>query len=146
MIAADRKASCLLGTVFVMGFGLSLIGCGSKSGSPSGRPATSLGQPVEEDVPHEQAGALTDESLGKTLAVEGEIVKQCPAAGCWFIVKDETGELFVDLNPAKLRLERKRVGQHATVTGRVTKQGGQFRLEARHVQFETGEAAPENRE
>jgi hypothetical protein len=69
------------------------------------------------------------------VAVEGEIVQQCPATGCWFRVKDDVGDAFVDLNPAKLRLQEKRVGQHAKVTGRVVKLGGQFRLEAQHVEF-----------
>ena len=61
------------------------------------------------------------------------------SSGCWFRMKDDVGEVFVDLAPAKLRLTEKREGQHAKVTGRVVKLGGQFRLEAQYVEFTPAE-------
>jgi len=103
---------------------------GSSAATPS-----SLGEPVKGDVPTVCAGCLTEEKLGQTVAVEGEVIQQCPASGCWFRMKDDVGVVFVDLAPAKLRLTEKHEGQHAKVTGRVAKQGGQFRLEAQHVEF-----------
>lgn len=116
---------------------LFLAGCNrddGNAGANASAPAT-LGEPVEGEVPTVCANCLTEEKLGETVAVEGEIIQQCPASGCWFRVKDDAGVAFVDLAPAKLRLTEKREGRHARVTGRVAKQGAQFRLEARHIQF-----------
>ena len=137
MIAVNRPTWLLLGAILLAGHGVGLIGCDANSSSRSGPPVTSLGQAPQQDFPTTSAGSLNDDAIGRTLAVDGEIVKQCPAAGCWFIVKDATGEVFVDLNPAKVHLERTRTGQRAHVTGRVVKQGGQYRLEAQHVRFAT---------
>lgn len=117
---------------------LGVVGCGSSDRS-SGSPASTLGEPPAGEVPTVTAGSLSDDIVGETVQIEGEVVKQCPAVGCWFIVKDQTGEVFVDLNPAELRLKAQREGQHAQVTGRVAKQAGQFRLEARSVRFDSGE-------
>lgn len=110
-------------------------GADQGAGGSSAAAPSSLGEPVKGDVPTGCAGCLTEEKLGQTVAVEGEVVQQCPASGCWFRLKDDAGEAFVDLAPAKLRIQENRVGQHAKVTGRVVKQGGQFRLEAQHVEF-----------
>lgn len=143
MTAANRCLLFFLGIALITALGIGMSGCGDQNSSPE--PVSSMGQPPEENVPLQAVESIDDDDVGKTLAVEGEIVKQCPAVGCWFVVKDESGEVFVDLNPAGLHLERKRVGQKAYVTGRVVKQGRQFRLEAQHVQFETKqETAPEN--
>ena len=69
------------------------------------------------------------------MAIEGDIIQQCPASGCWFRMKDDAGEVFVELAPSKLRLTENREGQHAKVTGHVVKRGAQFRLEAQYVEF-----------
>jgi uncharacterized protein YdeI (BOF family) len=114
-----------------------LAGCNrgdEKGGSDASAPGN-LGQPVKGDVPTVCTDCLMEEKFGQTVAIEGEIVQQCPVSGCWFRMKDDAGEVFVDLAPAKLRLTEKREGQHAKVTGRVVKLGGQFRLEAQHVEF-----------
>ncbi len=111
---------------------------GADQGAGGSSAPSSLGEPVKGDVRVVCAGCLTEEMLGQTVAVEGEIIQQCPASGCWFRMKDDVGEVFVDLAPAKLRLTNDRVGQQARVTGRVVKTGGQFRLEAQHVAFGTG--------
>jgi len=114
---------------------------------PSSAVPSSLGEPVKGDVPLACSQCLSDDKVGQTVAIEGEIIQQCPASGCWFRMKDDTGEVFVDLAPAKLHLTEKREGQHAKVTGRVVKQGGQFRLEAQHVEFTTAKkGAPEHKD
>jgi hypothetical protein len=82
---------------------------------------------------------VTEERLGQTVAVEAEVVQQCPARGCWFRMKDDAGEVMVDLSPKKLELTGDRVGQRATVTGRVVKKGGRIWLEAEKVDFRSAE-------
>lgn len=149
LLLRRRLIVAAVGLAVLAATALNLAGCNSGtnqgSGGSSAEAPSSLGEPVKGDVPTVCAGCLTEEKLGQTVAVEGEIVQQCPATGCWFQVKDDVGEAFVDLNPAKLRLQEKRVGQHAKVTGRVVKLGGQFRLEAQHVEFTPAKkGAPSN--
>lgn len=129
----------VLGLALASAATLTLAGCNSGTnqgtGDSSAAVPSSLGEPVKGDVPLACSQCLSDDKVGQTVAIEGEIVQQCPASGCWFRMKDDAGEVFVDLAPAKLRLTENREGQHAKVTGRVVKLGGQFRLEAQHVEF-----------
>ena len=129
------KASGLAAAVLLGAAVGSIIGCSFEGASPP-EPATSLGQRPNEPAAVQRIDSLDEESVGQTVAVEGEIVQQCPSVGCWFRVQDESGDLFVDLNPSGLRLKNKRVGQKARVTGRVEKIGKQFRLEAEFVEFQ----------
>jgi len=134
MAGTSKIRTRILGVLLTGALVFGVIGCQSESTSTV-PPVNTLGQAPDEDVRRLAAGSLTDDLVGKSLAVEGEIVQQCPSTGCWFRVKDETGELFVDLNPAGLRLKSKRVGQQARVAGRLAKAGKQFRLEAHFVEF-----------
>lgn len=135
------------GAVVLFLVSISLVGCGSGESSTTTRSSASLGTPVDEEVPTVCTGCISEENAGEIVALEGKIVQQCPASGCWFRMKDDAGEAFVDLAPARLRLQANRVGQHAKVTGRVVKKGGQFRLEARHVELTPAKKnAPSNEE
>lgn len=125
-----------------LGFGVG--GCGSGTGVP--QPAAKLGKLADGDVPQVSASTLSEAMLGQTISIEGQVTQQCPAVGCWLIVKDSTGEVFVDLNPAGLRLTEKREGEHAHVVGQVIKQGGEFKLEARSIEFKGYAAATVNHE
>lgn len=115
-----------------------LTACNRSSG-PSGDSSvapSSLGEPVAGDVPLVCTQCLKDEKyVGQTVTIEGEVFQQCPAKGCWFRIKDESGEAFIDLAPADLTVQGERVGQHAKVTGTVVKKARQMRLEAKHVEF-----------
>lgn len=118
---------------------LGLIGCGSSDHSTTGSTTGSegsLGTPLDDkDVQTVCTGCLSEDKIGQAVAVEGEIVQQCPASGCWFRLKDDAGEVFVDLASAKLRLTQDQVGQHAKVQGRLAKSGGKLRLEAQYVEL-----------
>jgi uncharacterized protein YdeI (BOF family) len=54
---------------------------------------------------------------GKVVEVEGKITRECPT-GCWFDLEDETGTIYVDLNPSNFAIPQK-VGNKATVRGKV---------------------------
>ena len=92
-------------------------------------------EPAPAKVPTVCTGCITEERLGQTVAVEAAVAQQCPARGCWFRMKDDSGEVMVDLAPQRLELSENRVGQKATVTGTVVKKGGKFWLEAKKVEF-----------
>lgn len=40
----------------------------------------------------------TEELQGQKVTVEGKIHAQCPSNGCWFVLQDETGQIYVDLS------------------------------------------------
>ncbi|NYT02748.1 MAG: hypothetical protein GKC10_08355 [Methanosarcinales archaeon] len=54
---------------------------------------------------------------GQRVVVEGEIVMEC-SAGCWFILEDTAGSIYVDLNPNNFAIPRKG-GFEARVYGQV---------------------------
>ncbi|MBX9584544.1 MAG: DUF4920 domain-containing protein [Gemmataceae bacterium] len=78
---------------------------------------------------------MTEDRLGQTVAVEAEVDQQCPARGCWLRLKDDAGDIMVDLAPGKLELTEDKVGQRAKVTGEVVKKGGRLWLKAETVEF-----------
>ena len=41
---------------------------------------------------------LKRELLGQKVTLEGEIVSQCQSNGCWFFLKDDTGQIYIDLS------------------------------------------------
>lgn len=117
-----------------------LAGCNAQKSDGTGDTASAspsaTGTPGSGDVPLVCTQCLKDEKyVGQRVTIEGEVVQQCPAKGCWFRIKDDIGEGFIDLSPANLTVQGERVGQHAKVTGKVVKKGGQMRIEAEHVEF-----------
>ena len=55
---------------------------------------------------------------GKTVVIETE----CPS-GCWFIVNDDTGSIYVDILPSNFVIPQKR-GEEAKVYGQVVIKDG----------------------
>ena len=138
----------LLGLVALVVVTIGTLGCRSETevGTPEEEATlqSASAEPVENSSPallkekttdHQRISALTDALVGESVVIQGEIVRQCPASGCWFQVKDETGKLFVDLNASEIRLTEPVVGQQAEVSGRLVKLGGELQLEAKHVEF-----------
>jgi uncharacterized protein YdeI (BOF family) len=41
---------------------------------------------------------LQQDLLGQKITLEGRIVSQCASSGCWFYLKDDTGQMFIDLS------------------------------------------------
>lgn len=126
---------------------LCLAGCDSAENASNsvGGPGAGIGQAPAQEVTEVAVGELSEEMMGQSVEVEGTVTKQCPAVGCWLMVEDGSGEVFVDLNPSDLRLKKNREGERAEVIGRVAKQGGRLRLEAQSVRFGPAQtAAQEN--
>lgn len=98
-------------------------------------PATAEKTAAETDVPSIAAGSLSQEMVGQTVNVTGEVVEQCPASGCWLKLKAADGETFVDLIPSPVRLSENRVGQPARVTGEVVKRGSELAIKAQQAEF-----------
>jgi len=59
---------------------------------------------------------------GKMVVIEGMIETECPS-GCWFIVNDATGSIYVDILPSNFVIPQKR-GEDAKVYGEVVIKDG----------------------
>lgn len=145
---AGTVAPSALAAVLAVFVVAGLVGCnaepgGGKGATSSAPPPSTIGEPVPGDSDLVCTPCLKDESnVGKTVTLEGEVIQQCPATGCWFRIKDGSGEAFIDLAPAKLTVQGERVGQHAKVTGKLVKKGAQVRVEAHHVEFSPAKKDP----
>jgi len=58
----------------------------------------------------------------KMVVIEGIIETECPS-GCWFIVSDNTGSIYVDILPSNFVIPQKR-GEDARVYGEVAIKDG----------------------
>ena len=58
----------------------------------------------------------------KYAVIEGKIDSKC-ASGCWFIVDDETAQLYVNINPSNFVIPQKR-GSNVKVYGKITTSSG----------------------
>jgi len=58
----------------------------------------------------------------KYAVIEGKIDSEC-ASGCWFIVDDETAQLYVNINPSNFVIPQKR-GSSVKVYGKITTSSG----------------------
>lgn len=58
----------------------------------------------------------------KYVVIEGKIDSEC-ASGCWFIVDDETAQLYVNINPSNFVIPQKR-GSNVKVYGKITTSSG----------------------
>jgi uncharacterized protein YdeI (BOF family) len=66
----------------------------------------------------------TLESAGKgAVTLEGTMTEKCPVAGCWFLLKDDTGVVKVDTKGAGFAVTDVPLGKTVRVTGAVAKSG-----------------------
>ena len=70
---------------------------------------------------------------GKTVTVKGKIINECPS-GCWFEVKENSGIIYVDLNPSGFAIPQK-VGNKVIVEGKVQLRGSQPMLAGTGVEI-----------
>ncbi|MBR9981364.1 MAG: DNA-binding protein [Desulfatitalea sp.] len=69
---------------------LSVYACGEKSYGSGLDPKAELKTVAE---------IFTQADLqGRKVTVEGRIHAQCPTNGCWFVLQDDTGQIYVDLS------------------------------------------------
>lgn len=93
------------------------------------------GQPMTGKLPRITVmNALTDHSLvNQGVIIEGTILTQCQASGCWFFLKDATGRILIDLAPSNFVITANRVGKKAIVKGVVSETEGQIKIIGKEV-------------
>jgi uncharacterized protein YdeI (BOF family) len=124
----SKLIGVLIIAIFVM---LSITGCNSNSGNNSekyGVDITEKGVVNTKDIL-----ANPDKYLGQTLRLEGTIVRECPS-GCWFFLEDETGTIYVDINPSGLSIPPK-VGKKVAVEGVPENKNGRISIVGKGVEF-----------
>jgi uncharacterized protein YdeI (BOF family) len=97
---------------------LALSGCGRKKAEKYGQEISDYTL-TKVDAILKEAGNFD----GKTVTIEGKIIRECPT-GCWFNLKDQAGEIYVDLNPSAFAIPQK-VGKNVTVEGKVSVRNNQ---------------------
>jgi uncharacterized protein YdeI (BOF family) len=86
MKTKGRKSFLLLSA---MAIALSNYACGEKTYGSGLDPKAEI-KTVAEIFTH-------PELQGRKVTVEGRIHTQCPSNGCWFVLQDDTGQIYVDL-------------------------------------------------
>jgi len=70
---------------------------------------------------------------GKTVTIQGKIIRECPT-GYWFEVKEDSGIIYVDINPSGFAIPQK-VGEKVIVEGKVQLRGNQPTLAGTGVEI-----------
>jgi len=74
-----------------------------------------------------------DEYLDRTIRLEGKIIREC-GSGCWFFLEDDSGTIYVDINPSGLSIPPK-IGKKVTVEGVPTNRNGRISIIGKGVEF-----------
>jgi uncharacterized protein YdeI (BOF family) len=119
-----------------MRFGLSPLALASVLVLAGCRPAGQriLGQ-APEGPPQTVAELQRSAAAGQTFAVAGEIIEKCPVAGCWFVLRDDTGTVKVDTKSAGFVVLDLPVHTRVQVAGRWVDEGPARLIEATGLRY-----------
>ncbi len=112
-------------TVVLFGFML-LAGCGKPAGivlgrAPKGEPKTILAVRAGDTPPQ--------------VTLTGVMTEKCPVAGCWFRLRDATGEIKVDTKTAGFVVVNVPLERPVTVAGRIVTEGDETLIEATGLRY-----------
>jgi len=112
-----------------------IAGCSNNSSGNSSEKSERYGVNITEKrvVNTKDILANPDEYLDQTVRLEGKITRECPS-GCWFFLEDETGTIYVDINPSGLSIPPK-VGKKVVVEGVPTKINNVVSIIGKGVEF-----------
>jgi len=74
-----------------------------------------------------------DQFAGMAVRLEGKIVQECPAGG-WFMLKDDTGVIFVNLHPSEIAIPQA-IGRSVAAQGKVKNEYNQISVIGEGVEF-----------
>lgn len=77
---------------------------------------------------------LDSTAAGRKVTVEGKVFTQCGSSGCWFVLQDDTGQVFINLAPHNMTLPP-RLDKTARVTGIVARVEGELQVIAEGVEI-----------
>jgi hypothetical protein len=76
---------------------------------------------------------LDSNPVGRKVTVSGRISSQCGSNGCWFVLQDDTGQVFINLAQNNMTLPP-RMNKTAKVTGIVYPVQGELQIIAEGVE------------
>jgi len=122
----------LIGVMLIIIFViLSISGCSGNSSNNSERYGVNITE--KKVVSVKDIYTNPNKYLNQTIRLEGEIVREC-GSGCWFFLEDETGTIFVDINPSGLSIPPK-VGKKVVVEGVPENKNGRISINGKGVEF-----------
>jgi uncharacterized protein YdeI (BOF family) len=123
----NRFAVLVIVILVIAGGIYALRGGGSKKlgqGVPDGAAPTDIAE----------IKAHGDAWKGREVTVRGEMTEKCPTTGCWFYLKDSTGQIRVDTAPSGFTVTEIPLHRTVTVHGKVvTTEAGDVELVATGV-------------
>ncbi len=84
----------------------------------------------------------TDQFLGKTVKVEGEVAAVCQSMGCWLTFQDEGRTLTVNMKDHGFSVDKKGSGSWCEAEGTVAKVGDELTMTAHAVRMKKPDEAP----
>ena len=114
-----------LSIVIILTVMMSLVACSSER----------YGLGVDKNIPLMKVKDIVLDSTisGKKVTVSGNISSQCMSSGCWFVLRDDTGQVFINLAPNNM-IVPPRMERPAKVTGTVITRPGELQIVADGVE------------
>jgi uncharacterized protein YdeI (BOF family) len=103
-----------------------LAGCGWGGG-------TILGQAPNDQI--NTVATVRQSSGSAAITIRGTMIEKCPIAGCWFIVRDETGRIKVDTKAAGFVVVDVPLQANVVVSGRIVSDGSDPIIEATGLRY-----------
>jgi uncharacterized protein YdeI (BOF family) len=72
---------------------------------------------------------------GKEVTLRGKLVEKCPVAGCWFVIRDETGTIKVDTKTAGFVVLDVPLQKQILIDGIVSGDGAARVIDAKGVRY-----------
>jgi uncharacterized protein YdeI (BOF family) len=88
-----------------------------------------------DGLPETVAQLKRSPSVGRAATVAGEIIEKCPVAGCWFMLRDDTGVIKVDTKSAGFVVLEIPLHTRVRVAGRLGGEGSEKLLEATGLRY-----------
>ena len=127
-----NKNTKLIGVLVIVLFVIfSITGCNSNSSDNSERYGVNITE--KKVVSVKDIYTNPNKYLDQTVRLEGKITREC-GSGCWFYLEDETGTIYVDINPSGLSIPPK-VGKKVVVEGVPENKNGRISIIGKGVEF-----------
>lgn len=115
-----KRITFIIALILGVSIGFIVLGCGPKSGI-YGKPLTETKVTAVSEL-----FKNPDNFYAKTVRLEGKIIQECPSGG-WFMLKDDTGVVLVDLHPSEIAIPQA-VNHRVATQGKVKKEYNQISL------------------
>ncbi len=126
-----KKIKLIAALLIILLVILGVSGCSGNSSNKSERYGVDIAEKEVTSV--KDIYTNPNEYLNQTVRLEGKIVREC-SSGCWFFLEDETGTIFVDINPSGLSIPPK-VGKKVVVEGVPENKNGRIGINGKGVEF-----------